>query len=238
MIGNRGYHTCNSRSFHFRSHQQNTVPFREQIRPTRDQLDSSMHVPFHPPRATIISDIASLGIRALRDRLMKLTNRYSAALLLFLASASPTLFAQDKPTVPLFEATHCLATEKHGWLDLQSAKELSLGYLTDAKTVLGDKYLYVVVYTNPQRTQGKIFDIRIKKGDRQRVYSIENDATFVSTPKEVTFPQPPLGGTWAQTQFSTAIQHIEHHHKWYVAPVKSLLKPTNHIRCESSTDQS
>src|SRR5208282_188971 len=156
------------------------------------------------------------------------------ALTLFLASLSTALCAQNQaPTLP-HEAAHCLvsgdATGGHAWLDAQTlaAPELNLGFQLDTKTLLGDEYLYLVVFTTPTRKEGKIFDIRIKQ---HHTYSIENSASFVSTAKGVDFPQPPAGGQWAQTQFSTAVQGILEHRKWYTDSMKYLLKPSKHIQC-------
>src|ERR1700687_258650 len=128
-------------------------------------------------------------------------------LLLLLFSMSTVLCAQNQaPTLP-HEAAHCLVTGEHNWLDAQTleAPELSLAFQLDTKTLLGDEYLYVVVYTNPARNEGKIFDIRVKQ---HHVYSIENSARFVSSAKGVDFSEPPVGGQWAQTQFVTAVQQL------------------------------
>jgi hypothetical protein len=156
-------------------------------------------------------------------------------LLLLLSSVSTTLCAQNQAPTLLYEAAHCLVQGDPSWLDAQTlqAPELNLGYQADTKTLLGDEYLYVIVYTAPHRNEGKIFDIRVKQ---RHVYSIENSASFVSTSKGVDFPQLPAGGQWAQTQFVTAVQEIEHR-KWYTANMKYLLKPSKHIQCESGVDK-
>ena len=108
-----------------------------------------------------------------------------------------------------------------------------MAFQHDTKTLLGDDYLYVVVYTTPARNQGRIFDIRIKQ---KHDYSIENQATFVNSAKGVNFPQPPAGGQWAQTQFATAIQGISERRKWYTDSMKNLRKP-HHVQCESGLDK-
>ena len=156
---------------------------------------------------------------------------------LFLIFVSIPVCAQSIPPVLLYEAAHCLVTDKHNWLDPQTlgARELSLGYHPDAKTMLGDKYLYVVVYTTPRRNEGKIFDIRFKDQNHQHIFSIENSATFISSKTGVEFSVPPMGGTWAQAQFTPVIQQIVHH-KWYTEPIKYLVKPSTHIQCESYAD--
>jgi hypothetical protein len=126
-----------------------------------------------------------------------------------------------------------LATGKYAWVDAQNVKTLALGYQTDNKTFAGGKYLYVVVFNSPKRDGGKVFDIRIKD---HHTYSIENNATFVSGPNGIAFTEPPLGGTWAQNQLTTAVQQILRHRKWYEAQVKYLLKPNNHMHCETSVE--
>src|ERR1700692_2696958 len=131
-------------------------------------------------------------------------------LFLFVAIAGAALRAQDQAPVILHEAAHCLVTDSHNWLDAETlqASELSLGYQLDTKTLLGDEYLYVIVYTNPRRNEGKIFDIRIKQ---KHVYSVENSARFIGTDKGVQLPDPPAGGQWALTQLLSAIENIERH---------------------------
>lgn len=162
----------------------------------------------------------------------------SLSLSLLLACLSLPLFAQNQPPALARDAAHCLVTDdSHSWLDSQtlSAPELNIALHEDTKTTLGDKYLYLVVYTNPQRNQGRIFDIRIK---RHHTYSIENTATFASSPTGVTFSTPPIGGQWEQNQFIPAIQQIMKHRKWYAADMKYLRKPSKSIQCESTMDAS
>ncbi len=160
-------------------------------------------------------------------------NRF--ALILFLSCMSTALCAQDQaPTLP-HEAAHCLIAADQNWLSPQilAAPELDLAFQHDTKTLLGDDYLYLVVFTTPARDQGKIFDIRIKQ---KHDYSIENQATFVNSAKGVNFSQPPEGGQWAQTQFATAIQQILERRRWYTDSMKNLRKPHN-VRCESGLDK-
>ncbi len=153
---------------------------------------------------------------------------------LLIVSLSLGVCAQSLPPSHVREAAHCLVTDPRNLLDAQtlSAPELNLGFHLDTKTVLGDQYLYLVIFTTPGRDQGKIFDVRIKS---HHTYSIENSATFARSPKGITFSTPPLGGQWAQNQLVTAIQGMEHH-KPYAAEMKFLLKPSKSIHCESNMD--
>jgi hypothetical protein len=163
-------------------------------------------------------------------------NRY-LALLVVLTSMGAALYAQDKPPALLWEAAQCLATDKHQWIDLRDVKTLDLAYETDSRKFAGNKYLFVIVYGNAQRSQGRIFDISYRDEPHHRVYSIENNADFVSGPnKNINFTEPPLGGNWTQTQLSTAIQKMLHSRKWYEAQVKFLIKPSSHIRCETKVE--
>jgi hypothetical protein len=158
-------------------------------------------------------------------------NRYLALLLLLASSAA--VCAQDKAPVPLFEAAQCLVNGKYLWVDVTDKKELQFAYQSDAKTFGGTSYLYVIVFTSPKRDQGKIFDIKVKD---HHTYSVENNAIFARTSKGITFPEPPLGGTWRQTQLTTTIQQILRRHKWYEAQVKVLLKPSSRLRCETNVE--
>ncbi|PSH03021.1 MAG: hypothetical protein CXZ00_14360 [Acidobacteria bacterium] len=158
------------------------------------------------------------------------------AFLLLLASLTATVRAQDKAPVALFEAAQCLATGKVEWVNVESVKVLQLSYLADNQKIAGSKYIYVVVYITPKRDQGKIFDIRYWDDSHQRVYSVENNATFAITPKGITFPEPPLGGAFIQNQFTNVIQQILRRRKRYELEVKSLLKPSSHIRCETNVE--
>ena len=158
-----------------------------------------------------------------------------ALLLSLLACLSLPLCAQNQPPALAREVAHCLVTGSRNWLDPEtlSAPELNIAFHEDSKTTLGDKYVYLIVFTDPHRNEGRIFDVRIK---HHHVYSIENSATFVSSPKGVTFSTPPIGGQWEQNQFIPAVQRIEQHRKWYAADMKYLLKPSKSIQCETTMD--
>jgi hypothetical protein len=151
-----------------------------------------------------------------------------AALLLLSASA---LFAQDRAPSALFEATQCLVTGKYEWIDPGDQKVLQLAYHVDKKTFSGAHYLYVIVFNSNKRDSGKVFDIRLKE---HHTYSIENNAKFAIAPdKSITFPEPPLGGNWAQNQMTNTVHQILKHRKWYEAEVKQLQRPSPKLNCET-----
>jgi hypothetical protein len=166
-------------------------------------------------------------------------NTITRTLLLFLllASLSATLCAQEeRAPATLFEAAQCLVSDPHHWVDVHGVTELNLAYLPESKSFGGARYIYVAVYTSAKHDQGTIYDIRLKDAEHPRVYSIENNASFVITPKEITFSEPPLGGAWRQNQLISSIKLIQRHRKWYEAQVKALLKPSTHFRCETNVE--
>jgi len=161
----------------------------------------------------------------------------SLILLLLLVVMSAALCAQERAPSALFEAAQCLVNDSHHWVDVKNVKELNLAYLPESKSFGGAKYIYVIVYSSPKHDQGTIYDIRLKDEDHHRVYSIENNADFAfNAKKEITFPEPPLGGAWRQNQLTISIQQIQRHHKWYEAPVKALLKPSSKLHCETNVE--
>lgn len=155
------------------------------------------------------------------------------SLCLFLACLCPVLHAQDNPPTVLYEAAQCLATGKYEWVDVTGQKTLQLAYHTDNKTYNGAHYIYVIVFTTPARDKGKVFDIRVKD---HHTYSVENNARFTITPDGITFTEPPLGGSWTQNQLTARVHDILRHHKWYEAEVKRLLKPSDHLHCETAVE--
>lgn len=162
-------------------------------------------------------------------------NRYLA---IFFLLVSVGAAAQDQPPGMLHEAAHCLVTDQHSWLDpeILKAPEIHLGLRYDTKTFLGDKYLYVIVFKTTHRDTGRIFDIRFKQENHRHVYSVENTATFITTPKGIEFQEPPVGGTWAQNQMKPAIDQIQHHKKLYTAQMKYLIKPDKHVECTTTLE--
>ncbi len=134
-------------------------------------------------------------------------------LLLLLSSLCAGAVAQERAPSALFEAAQCLIADPHHWVVVTDIKELNLAYLPESKSFGGNKYMYVVVYTDSKHTAGSIFDFRIKDAGH-RVYSIENDASFMIVNKtQVKFDEPPLGGAWRENQLTTSIQQIQKHHK-------------------------
>ena len=151
------------------------------------------------------------------------------ALLLLSICLSTTAWGQDQAPTLLREAAHCLAI-KNDLLDLARTKAavLSLGYSVDTTSYPGEKVLYVVSYTRPERSEGFVFAVFLEQHDQRTVFNIQNNAKFVRSKHGIggfDFVEPPLGGTWTQEHLVGAIKRIEQRPKFEV-PVKDLQNPS------------
>lgn len=61
---------------------------------------------------------------------------------------------------------------------------LTFGYLLDSKSYPNDRVLYIVVYTNQQRSRGMVFSIFLDQEAAQEIFNIQNNAEFVRSTKE------------------------------------------------------
>lgn len=153
-----------------------------------------------------------------------------------LALLTPLVIAQERAPVQLFEAAQCLATDPLHWVDVSNKKELVLAYLPEGRSFNGARFIDVVVYSSAKHDEGFIFDIRVHEDGRKHVYSIENNAAWKKVGGEYKFDEPPLGGNFRQNQLISILEQIHHHHKWYEAQVRMLLKPNAHLRCDSNVE--
>jgi len=121
-------------------------------------------------------------------------------------------YSQDSGAKLFRGASHCLVTEKQDWLAVQKAvsKTLEFGFVIDPKSGPGGNHIYVVAYTNPDRSKGRVFDLRYQQKADSTLFDVQNNASFVKSGTGIAFDDPPLGGTWTQTQLLSAIKQIEH----------------------------
>jgi len=131
-----------------------------------------------------------------------------AKLLLLMACIDYAAYAQDSSVKLFRDASHCLVTERQDWLAVQKAdtKSLEFGYVIDTKSDPGVNHIYVVVYTNPDRSKGRVFDLRYRQRASGTLLDVQNNASFVRSGKGIVFVDPPLGGTWTQTHLLSAIK--------------------------------
>lgn len=152
------------------------------------------------------------------------------AAILLAAAASRGAFTQEQPPNLLVQAAQCLAA-KH-FLPRSNATDLSFGYWLDVKSYPGEKMLYVVDYTGSDRAERAVFTIFLRRKERQRVFNVQNDATFVMSKGGVRFIEEPLWGIWTRQHLVSAIKQIERQPRFTV-PVSKILVPSPLIRCES-----
>jgi len=153
-----------------------------------------------------------------------------------LMAVTATVEAQRAPKM-LFEATHCLVTEKQDWLNLREVADMSLllGYYVDRKSYPAEQYLYVVLYDSGAREGGLVFGLDVKQQKGARVFRVQNNARFKKLKGEVVFTDPPLGGTWTQEHLMQAINQIEKASTFRLR-VEDARRPIESVRCESYAD--
>jgi hypothetical protein len=145
--------------------------------------------------------------------------------------------AQDPGKVLLHRAAECLAAK--GFLPHAKATKLTFGYLLDEKSYPGKKMLYVVNYPDPSRPDGLVFIIFLTERDGRQNFNIQNNARFTLSKggnTEVSFPTPPLGGTWTREHLVPAIKKIEKQPR-VTLPMKDLRAVDSSVSCEAYTDQ-
>ena len=147
-----------------------------------------------------------------------------------------TGYSQEQAPQLLLHAAQCLETKQF----LPSSKEtkLTFGYFLDEKSYPGAKEMYVVVYAAPARSNGLVFAIVLTQQGDQKVFDIQNNASFVlsrSEPIGVSFVSLPLGGTWTQEHLASAIKEIEKRRRFTI-PTKDMLTIDSSVGCEAYTD--
>ena len=112
-----------------------------------------------------------------------------AKLLLLMACIDYAAYAQDSSAKLFRDASHCLVTERQDWLAVQKAdtKSLEFGFVIDTKSDPGVNHIYVVVYTNPDRSKGRVFDLRYQQRASGTLLDVQNNASFVRSGKGIVF---------------------------------------------------
>ena len=115
-----------------------------------------------------------------------------------------------------------------------------MGYFLDTKSYPGEKVVYVVSYTRPNRSEGYVFTVFLGQKHGRGTFNIQNNAKFVRSNKKgtefpkqgVSFSEPPLWGLWTQEHIAMAIQRIGYQPVVEVS-IKDLQKPSPPTQCES-----
>jgi|HubBroStandDraft_5_1064220.scaffolds.fasta_scaffold413074_2 hypothetical protein len=116
--------------------------------------------------------------------------------------------AQDGTPNVLRDAAHCLAVENFE-LGKPGSTAIRLGYVIDKESYPGETVMYVVSYTKEDRSKGLVYTIFLTEKDGKSSFNIQNNATFVSSKKDIHFRNPPLGGVWTQQHVMGAIEEIQ-----------------------------
>lgn len=104
--------------------------------------------------------------------------------------------AQAAPNIA--QVMHCIKSGDRDWLTspLSEAKELQVGATYDRKSYEGKTTIVVVVFQTPAK--GQMFDLTEERKGSERIYTVENNGSFLITGNRIDFVDPPLGGVWTQ----------------------------------------
>lgn len=158
-------------------------------------------------------------------------------LLLLILSVNGAVHSQDSNPKLLRDALHCLVSSKRDWLGLQKSGEkvLEVSYVIDRRSDPGVAHLYVVVYTDAKHSKGLAFDLLFMVKGGSTVLDIQNNASFEISHKEITFVNPPLGGTWTETQLMSAIGRAgKRSSRKFI--VDDLSLPSHDVTCKCYAD--
>jgi hypothetical protein len=151
--------------------------------------------------------------------------------LIFLSAVA---WAQDGALPVLRNAAHCLAVGNFE-MGKPGSSALRLGYVIDKESYPGETVMYVVSYTNEDRSKGLVYAIFLTEKDGKSAFNIQNNATFGNSKKGIDFRNPPLGGVWTQQHLIGAIEQIQKQ-PTYTISVTEAFGPAASIVCESYTD--
>ncbi len=156
------------------------------------------------------------------------------SVIMLMLSIDVISYAQGPTPELLIHAAQCLSAKD--FLELPHSRPLNFGYLLDTKSYPGKEVIYAIEYTSHNRSRGLVFVLFLEEKDHQRVFNIQNNATFVMAKGNVKFTGEALGGVWTHQHLEDAIKQIEHQ-PIFAIPVENLSVPSTLISCESYTDK-
>ncbi len=112
---------------------------------------------------------------------------------------------------------------------------LRLGYFIDKEAYPGETVMYVVSYTNEDRSKGLAYTIFLTQKDGKSSFNIQNNTKFVNSKEGIDFVNPPLGGAWTQQHLTGAIEQIQKQPTYMISVVEAF-GPDASIVCESYRD--
>jgi hypothetical protein len=163
--------------------------------------------------------------------------RQTLILFLLVYYLIPNASSQEKAPELLREATHCLVTEKQGWLAMPKGKStmFSMAYFVDRKSYPHEEVLYIVSYQTRDHSTGYVFTVFPTQKGSRRIFNVQNNAKFVISSKGIDFVEAPLGGIWTQEHLEAGIRQAERR-PTYTFRASDLLVSTPLIGCESYAD--
>ncbi len=174
--------------------------------------------------------------------------RCIAPLLLFLCAAACAQLAVPPPD-DLLDAGHCIAIAQQDWFGIAQNHplDLDLGFVSDPKAYQGNDLLYIVNYTTPTHSEGRVYTLLahgrqpvhnfLSHGkDSHRVLQLQYRTAFRQSDdgsQQIELADSPLGGIWTQDRILSAIHRVGFH-TWTI-PVADLQNRSSAVQCESGS---
>ncbi|MGA2902434.1 MAG: hypothetical protein ABSD98_01275 [Candidatus Korobacteraceae bacterium] len=143
------------------------------------------------------------------------------------------VWAQDEHPRLLREAAQCLAPEN---FVVAKGKQARLAYVVDRTSYSPETVLYVVSYTEADRSRGFVYTVFLEQRDGKNGFNIQNNATFKKSGGGIDFVNAPLGGIWTQEHLVSAIEKIEREPIFEIR-MRDVLVPSASSMCESYADK-
>jgi hypothetical protein len=140
--------------------------------------------------------------------------------------------ARAQATPNIEQVMHCIKTVDGGWLTspLEEAKSLEVGTRYDRRSWERENHVVVAVFQTP--VKGQVFDLTEERKGPKRIYTIENNGSFLIKRGEIDFVDPPLGGVWTQENLEGNIRKIKAGAKKRVA-VSTSSRSFPNVSCKS-----
>src|SRR5215469_7582052 len=153
-----------------------------------------------------------------------------AVMLSMVCLSREALNAQAAPNIA--QVMHCIKSGDRDWLTspLSEAKELQVDATYDRTSYEGQTHIVLAVFQTPAK--GQVFDLTLERKGSERIYTVENNGSFLITGDQIEFVDPPLGGVWTQETMERNIRKAIAGPKKRVA-VSAISRSLPNVSCKS-----
>jgi hypothetical protein len=127
---------------------------------------------------------------------------------------------------------HCIKAGDRDWLNgsLSNATGFRVGLIHDRESYPSKDHIIVVVFETDSK--GQVFDLTAECKNKQCVYTIVNNGSFMLNKSHLEFLDPPLGGVWTQEYLEANIRKITNARRTWVN-LSTISAPLPEVSCTS-----